>query len=345
MWSKISFFLVIKLFLVGADFDIICNENPSKEVILTTDKNVVFDIDHCNNSEIKLSTFSNVSSLTYVKALKNRITILDDESFAGAFSIKIMDLRSNLIEDISLNAFKGLANLKYLYMKDNRLKILKSGVFDHLIALEELWLQNNMLEVLEKNLFSNNTYLKNIFLVENKITGIENSVFEGLPALKDVSLRKNLCTDKNYEFYVVDDEIVAVTEVTGYSKTNITYAKFLEEKCFQNYRENSRICGLLESQQPKCECQELVTEEAPKCPVETTVGSDKVDAVPTSIELSREEKEQGHHEDHGIAEDFVFFWVLFAILVCSVLLNLVLCFLFLFSKCSARRQVVQDEKK
>lgn len=345
MWPSLSIF-VINLILVRANLDVICNDNPSKEVISTTDKNVVYDIDHCNNVEIRLSAFSNVSSFTYVKALKNQISILDDYSFAGAYQVKIMDLRTNLIEEISQNAFKGLSSLRYLYMKDNRLKYLKPGVFDNLIMLEEIWLQNNLLEILERNLFSNNTNLKNVFLVENKITAIEPSIFEGLPFIKDVSLRKNLCTDKNYEFYVVDTEIVVVQEITGYSKKNLTYEKFQEEKCFENYQENARICDLMEVQNPRCDCSQYAIEEsATKCSVEPTASLEKIRTeAPSSSLAPSPEKDQSHHEDETESEEFPFFWILFAILVCSALLNLVFCFLFLYSKCSVKRQIV-DEKK
>lgn len=86
-------FVVIKSDSSSSSSVITCENEADKEIIKITDRNVLYDIDNCLNSELNLENYEYATNLTYLKAMRNLITKLDGSSFHGATNLKIIDLR------------------------------------------------------------------------------------------------------------------------------------------------------------------------------------------------------------------------------------------------------------
>jgi Leucine-rich repeat (LRR) protein len=150
----------------------------------------IYNIENCTNTEIDLGA--------HVRAFKNEISKISDDTFKSAKKLGYIGLRENKIEQISVGALKDQEKLQYLYLKLNKLTRIEVGTFDSLVELRELWLQNNELTLLEKGLFDQNTKLELLYLNYNKIIAIESTVFEKLNKIMILDLKGNLCTDLNF---------------------------------------------------------------------------------------------------------------------------------------------------
>jgi Leucine-rich repeat (LRR) protein len=188
-------------FLIGLAFirestvnGLVCKNDPERLI----QNLIVYNIENCQNTEIDLGAESARATLTHVKAFKNQISEISDDTFKSATNLTNIDLIQNKIEQISVGAFEDQGKLQFLYLELNKLTRIEVGTFDSLTELKELWMTNNQLTLIEKGLFEQNTKLEQLYLNYNKIIAIESTVFAKLNKIKSLTLRGNVCTNLNY---------------------------------------------------------------------------------------------------------------------------------------------------
>lgn len=102
-------------------------------------------------------------------ALKMDIKKVQENSFDGLTSLKILNLCSCRIQELSLDAFTCLNQLKDLNLSNNNLEEIKQGLFSSLRCLEILNLSSNKLVLIEDNAFKGLESLENLNLEKNTI--------------------------------------------------------------------------------------------------------------------------------------------------------------------------------
>ncbi len=183
-----------------------------------TQRETVFDIENCTNTEIVLGNYHARASLNYVKAFNNQISRISNDTFKSATGLTIIDLRENKIEQISVGAFKDQEKLIGLYLKQNKLTRIEVGTFDSLTELKHLWLQENQLSVIEKRLFDKNSKLEDLFLDLNKIVAIDPTAFQNLNWQVNINLFGNLCSNDNFKSIRFDQNFACFKNYEPFKK-------------------------------------------------------------------------------------------------------------------------------
>ncbi|NXN97770.1 AGRA2 protein, partial [Rhinopomastus cyanomelas] len=90
----------------------------------------------------------------------NRITVLENGSFAGLWALEKLDLKNNLISRVQPGAFLGLSELKRLDLSNNRIGCLSASVFQGLPNLLRLNMSGNIFSSLPPGVFDELPSLK-----------------------------------------------------------------------------------------------------------------------------------------------------------------------------------------
>jgi Leucine-rich repeat (LRR) protein len=121
--------------------------------------------------------FHHLPSLKELNITHNQITSIqgiDDDTFTGLFSLKVLDISWNLLEKMD-DAFARLINLETLSLANNNIKVLSESVFNSLTNIFWLDLSGNSLIKIDSNLFANLINMNSLILRENPIVNKERS--------------------------------------------------------------------------------------------------------------------------------------------------------------------------
>ena len=105
----------------------------------------------------------------------------------------LLDLSSNVVDELTSGVFDLLYNLEYLLLDNNRVHKLGLSVFHYLQRLKELNLRKNRLQEIGSGVFINMSGLKKLHLDGNEIEKIDDRAFS-LPSLSHLYLQKNKLT-------------------------------------------------------------------------------------------------------------------------------------------------------
>lgn len=155
----------------------------------------------------------------------HELTTIHSHAFAGASSLRIIDLDNNAIENIHEFSFITLSQLDLLSLRGNNIYTLSLNVFRPLIRLTALFLNGNNLNVLHGDLLTFNNQLFELTIANNRIKAIERSFFEPfINGFLFFGAEGNLCINGNHIFVIA---------------TNNTIRSALEP-CFENFEAMSK---------------------------------------------------------------------------------------------------------
>ncbi|XP_043928858.1 SLIT and NTRK-like protein 6 [Protopterus annectens] len=92
-------------------------------------------------------------SLELLHLGNNRISSIQDGSFAVLNNLQKLYLNGNYLTRLSKNMFLGLHSLEYLYLEFNIIKEVMSGTFSAMPKLKVLYMSNNLLQTLPPHIF------------------------------------------------------------------------------------------------------------------------------------------------------------------------------------------------
>jgi Leucine rich repeat len=129
-------------------------------------------------------------NLTRLYLMKNRVTTLDDYTFAGATRLEVIDVSNNLLNELSDESLNGLEALKVLDLSGNCITCLPIKLFENMPQLTVVRLGDNNLQHMDLNIFSENRKLSILSLERNNINAVE-------PANSQLAVEKLLLQDNN----------------------------------------------------------------------------------------------------------------------------------------------------
>lgn len=151
--------------------------------------------------DIRGDIFTDLQDLNEIFLSENRIVNFNGgvEVFQTLKQLKILDLSSNLIDNIERHMFFGLESLVKLDMSNNKLYILPYQVFEFLPSIEVIDLSRNLLVSFLDGFFRYNHKLKSLLLHNNLIGKIHKSALYELRELHtlDLSYNQLLTVDRN----------------------------------------------------------------------------------------------------------------------------------------------------
>ncbi|XP_030632599.1 amphoterin-induced protein 3 [Chanos chanos] len=100
----------------------------------------------------------------------NRLTKLEEGSFAGLPHLDTLRLAHNRLTRISPGTFKNTSHLRHLDLSSNQLHILEHHYFQELVCIEELLLFNNRITRVESKALTSLSNLRKAYLSHNRLT-------------------------------------------------------------------------------------------------------------------------------------------------------------------------------
>ncbi|XP_043481316.1 toll-like receptor Tollo [Leptopilina heterotoma] len=140
---------------------------------------------------VNAATFGGLVRLVDLDLSCNRIARLEPAVFRDMYSLQILRLQENLIENLVDNTFASLSNLHTLVLSDNRLTEIDGSTLSGLYVLSLLSLDNNRLASLSTNSFRNASSLQDLHLNGNRLTEVPDAL-KATPSLRTLDLGENL---------------------------------------------------------------------------------------------------------------------------------------------------------
>lgn len=191
------------------------------------DKLQILDLskNELSSTWINADTFSGLIRLVVLNLSSNLLTNLDNLIFKDLYSLQILSLEHNLIQNVEPETFKHLKNLHALTLSFNKLSIIDGQFFTGLYVLNQLFLDANLISRIHQDAFENLTnlhdlsindnllqevppglsklhYLKSLDLGKNSIKHISNTSFLNLDQLFGLRLVDNLITSINRDSFI-----------------------------------------------------------------------------------------------------------------------------------------------
>ncbi len=104
-------------------------------------------------STLQSRIFSSLTSLLKLNLGRNRLNVIEAESFAGLNNLQYLDLSTNKIFKLDPATFSSLTSLKELNLASNSIYSISAELFLPLSNIYKIDLSNNMLEKLSPGTF------------------------------------------------------------------------------------------------------------------------------------------------------------------------------------------------
>lgn len=138
------------------------SELPNMQVLnlrgnfLTTFSDEVFGSDPLNLKELnlkgnrltKLSSLSNLTSLTDLDLSSNQLLSLPEDAFKNLTNLETVDLSENQLLFLPETIFSQLFSLKMIHLNKNNLSKVEAKLFQDQMLIQQLYLSDNQLETL-----------------------------------------------------------------------------------------------------------------------------------------------------------------------------------------------------
>ncbi|XP_034252753.1 relaxin receptor 2-like [Thrips palmi] len=138
-----------------------------------------------NNLQLLRREFPPMASLRELNMTRNKVTRIDEMTFARLSKLTLLELDNNAISSIHANAFVKLTLLKELRLAHNKLRSLPDHIFDSLVLLTKLDLGGNPV-LIPGHLFFRLHNLTSLGLEDIDIDDIDTGMFSVLPKLSNV---------------------------------------------------------------------------------------------------------------------------------------------------------------
>ncbi|CAM9666958.1 unnamed protein product [Lampetra planeri] len=146
-------------------------------------------------SELRISDFSELSSLTLAAFSRNAVARIDDGAFRNLSDLRslLLDGNSLSVSSITARTFEGLRSLRDLRLDGNALSAVRAEWFGDLAALDYLHLGGNVIASVASDAFwpSVLSNLTGLNLTGNLLAHVDRNAFRGLARLRWVDLDGN----------------------------------------------------------------------------------------------------------------------------------------------------------
>ncbi|XP_019621448.1 PREDICTED: toll-like receptor 13 [Branchiostoma belcheri] len=138
-----------------------------------------------------------MSSLVKLEELKldsNKISVIDEDAFAGLPSLKVLDLHGNMIQVLNKEILHQLEYLDMLNLSNNAIHTLEAQTFSEMKDLHVLDLSQNNLTLtaeMPASLFTGPENLTSLYLAQNLISSCPEDLGRALPYLQHLDLQRN----------------------------------------------------------------------------------------------------------------------------------------------------------
>ncbi len=185
-------------------------------------KLLILDLSHNHISSewISPETFADLIRVVVLNLSYNRLKLINGSTFQNQYSLQILYLNNNEIDQIADNSFASLYNLHTLILKGNRLKNLHAFTFNGLYVLSELSIAENEISRVHDSAFKNCSNLQQLFLNGNLLSEVPKAI-SSLRSLKTLYLSDNgIKNIKNASFPGLQH--LNVLNLSGNEITNLT---------------------------------------------------------------------------------------------------------------------------
>jgi Leucine-rich repeat (LRR) protein len=139
------------------------------------------------------TTFIGLIRMVLLNLSSNKITKLDRAVFNDLYTLQILNLRFNQLENIAADTFSPMNNLHTLLLSHNKIKYLDAYSLNGLYVLSLLSLDNNALTGVHPEAFRNCSSLQDLNLNGNELTKVPIAL-KDMRILKTVDLGENKLT-------------------------------------------------------------------------------------------------------------------------------------------------------
>ena len=180
------------------------------------------------------SLFKDQILLKKLDLSKNKINIIQKETFNGLAKLEFLDLSSNEIEKVEDSVFGYLLGLKELDLNYNKISKLGGNIFVGPGQLSILNLAGNELSLTEKS-FQYLNILSTLDLSGTNISAIPDRSFSHLPSLRKLRL------DKNQIIQINEDTFTGLKQLQTLSISWNAKLREIDSKAFQQNQQLSKI--------------------------------------------------------------------------------------------------------
>lgn len=156
----------------------------------------------------KIDTFCFLYSLKILNLTRNHMQNIKSIGFSDSFKdqnlsvkscnlvIESLDLSHNDLIVITDSSLSKLRSLSRLYLQNNVISTIEDGAFLGLVSMEVLNISSNFLNKLPPELFTETRSLKEIYISNNTMSELPPGLFDGLEQLQILDLSQNQLANK-----------------------------------------------------------------------------------------------------------------------------------------------------
>ena len=141
--------------------------------------------------DTSMRPFHNLYSLVILELSHNHIQDLNSELFLSQSNLQYLDVRGNGISKLRKGTFRGLGNARHVLLQNNPLAVIETSAFEGLINVTKLKLDKMEIRQLLGKTFYGLQNLRELNLSHNLISTITASTFEGLISLERLDISGN----------------------------------------------------------------------------------------------------------------------------------------------------------
>lgn len=168
----------------------------------------IFELQSLNlTEEIPLKFLNNLSNLTQVMLLKNKIKVIQREFLQSLTNLEILDMRSCEIIAIEENSFEFLVKLKVLHLQINSIKNIDASLFKNTKILTELYLNNNKISSIHDESFTNLNNLEILHADHNEIKILSENLFHNVRSLRELTISENSIENLAENIFINNEQL------------------------------------------------------------------------------------------------------------------------------------------
>lgn len=220
---------------------------------------IYFDISNSSINTVHKSAFEGIVNLEHLDLSFNKITEIQENTFAYGQNITFLDLSNNQLDSIHVNLFRAVTNLEKLNLSFNKIKKIPEKIFNYGSSLSYLNLSNNKIKEIPDNTFTYGAISLTILdLSFNQIESFHVGIFKHLFNLiqlhlndnhiKTVCLQyfnsvENLYLENNQitEFLIVESDDVDYFDFINLSNNSLTEFNAVNSNIKKIIIENSEL--------------------------------------------------------------------------------------------------------
>ncbi|KAM4709619.1 relaxin receptor 1 [Discoglossus pictus] len=150
------------------------------------------DFEGNNIQTLKNTTFSSCNTLTVLVMRKNRINIINENTFSYLYRMDELDLSCNRIEGLSPSILKDMRELSQLNISHNPIQRIQTDQFDYVLKLKSLSLEGIEISNIQRKMFMPLKNLTHIYFKKFQYCGFAPHVRNCKPNTDGISSLENL---------------------------------------------------------------------------------------------------------------------------------------------------------